>query len=519
MKRVDCLFVFHFHLPYLYHHDGRYIEENWYYQNLAEAYIPFLEMIEELAFAGLVPQITVSLSPTLYNMMENEVMSARFKRYLERTLSLIDQEKKNNSEQRIKEILTLYEEKYLKVMEYFTRYSEDIITPFKILKNQGVVEIITSPLSYSILPLITLKEVINVEISEALKDFKNIFLTESRGFFISECAWSPQIESFLKKNSVEYIFLDERASDVEPSKMYILPSGIKVFLRDYRSFDFIFGEEGVVRNPFYREFYRDIGYERDLEYLKRFTECDFPVNTGIKYFRITDLNLPLEKKELYDPQKAHEAVLADAERFARYILDIFSTTDNKPLFVGIFNAEIFGHRWFEGIEFWRHFFITIRQKRYPIGFVLPTNYINTTTPVAKITPTMSSWADNGFFDKWLNEKNDFIYPFQYEISKKFISVASRFRGIKISGELERVLKAIAREIVMMHSSDWAVMIASDVHKEYAGRRIAKHYSNAVKLIDWLIKGYYDKDELALIEKELPVFSDIDWRSFLSASVM
>lgn len=517
MKRIDCLFLFHFHLPYVYHIDGKYVEENWYYQNLAESYIPFLMMMEELTSSGFSPHISVSISPVLYYMMENEIMVERFKKYIERILSLIDEEKAINSDESVQNILKLYEEKYIKTIEYFNRYSGDIITPFKLLKNQGVIEIITSPLTYPILPLITLKESVNTQISGALKDFEDKFLTKSHGFFISECAWSPIIESFLKKNSVDYIFLDERSCEVDHSYMYCLESGIRVFLRDYRSFDFIFGDNGVVKNPYYREFYRDIGYERDLSYLKRYTGCDFPVNTGIKYFRITDINLPLQRKELYDPQKAYDTVCIDADRFAQYIMNIFSGSDNTPLFVAIFNTEIFGHRWFEGIDFWKHFFVNVRHKRYPFNFLHPSKYIDVTTPKSKIVPAISTWSDNGFFDKWLNEKNDFIYPYQHEISKKFISVASRFRNTKVSQEVERVLKHIAREIIMMQSSDWAIMICNNTHKEYALARISKHYSNAYKLIEWLVRGYYNKSELESMEKELPIFPDIEWRNFLSVS--
>ncbi|MCX7641523.1 MAG: DUF1957 domain-containing protein [Elusimicrobiales bacterium] len=520
MKRVDCLFVFHFHLPYIYHKEGNYFEENWYYQSLADSYIPFLIMMEELACASIAPSLVVSISPVLYNMMENEVMSDRFRKYLEKMLILIDEERNIINDERISKVLDVYEEKYTKVLNYFDRYSGDIITPFKLLKSQGVFEIITTPLTYPILPLITSKEAVNLQISGAIKDFQEKFLEKSRGFFIPECAWCRDIENFLVKNSIEYIFLDERSCEgFSPSNIYSLESGIRVFLRDYRAFDFLFGEKGIIKNSFYREFYRDIGYERDISYLKKYTGCDFHVPTGIKYFRITDVNVSLDKKEVYVPELAFKSLEQDSIKFADFICNIFSNSNNTPLFVAVFNTEIFGHKWFEGIDFLKHFFINVRQKRYPFNFVIPSLYIKNTLSKTIVNPSISSWSDNGFFDKWLNEKNDFVYPYLHEIIKRFIYVASRYRNLPVISDNEKILRQIVREIVMMQSSDWAVMIGNNIHKEYAIYRITKHYKNALKLIDWLVKGDFNRLELENMEKELPLFHDIEWKNFLSISII
>lgn len=519
MKRIDCLFVFHFHLPYIYHYNAKYFEESWYYQNLANSYIPFLMMMEELSNASLAPSIVVSISPSLYNMMENEVMSERFISYLDNIFSLIEEERKINSlNPKIQAILDVYENKYLKVAQYFEKYSGDIITPFKFLKSQGLIEIITTPLTYSIIPLLTLKESINMQITGAVKDFKRCFLVDVNGLFLPECGWIDDVEPFLLRNSIKYIFLDERSvEEVNPYNSYILPSGVRVFFRNYLSFDFLFGQNGIVSNPYYREFYRDIGYERDKDYLKKYTGCDFNVPTGIKYHRITDVSLDLKDKDIYDWEAAMNCVNNDSERFLDFIVNTCVKNENNSLFVSIFNAEIFGDKWFEGIDFLKNFFIKIRQKRYPLNFVLPSNYINLNSPKSVVNPTISSWSDNGFFDKWLNEKSDFIYPLIHEISKKFIIVASKYKNIRPTHEAQRILKQLVREILLTQSSDWAVMISNNVHREYAINRILKHYQNSLRLIDYLLKGYNNSEEIDLMEKELPLFPDIDWKDFLSVS--
>ncbi len=520
MKRCDIVFVFHFHLPYVYHPEGGYFEESWYYQNLAESYIPFLMMMEELANNALAPSVVVSLSPTLCYMMENEEMSERFVSYVNLRLSLIESERKIVNDERILKILDIYENRYQTVLDYFERYSRDILTPFKLLKSRGIIEIITTPLTYPLLPLLTTPQAMNFQITEACKDFLERFLERSIGMFLPECGWSFEIEKFLLRNNIEYIFLDERAFEGKsPNLLYQLKSGIKIFPQDHKVFEFLFGSNGITKNPYYREFYRDIGYEREISYVSKYTGCSFHVPTGLKYSRITGLDVPIEKKEVYEPQKAMEVVKVDTERFSDFLLSYYENSDSSKLITFIMNAEIFGHRWFEGIDFLKSFFIYVRKKRLPFNFLLPSNYIKMTSSVQIINPSVSSWADNGFFDRWLNEKNDFIYPYIHEITKKFISVASRYRSSNSLDEVNRVLKQAAREISLTQASDWAMMISTSTYREYALKRINEHYTNAVKLIEWLISGKINREELLMMEKRLPIFPFVEWKNFLSLSEM
>ncbi|MGC8866583.1 MAG: 1,4-alpha-glucan branching protein domain-containing protein [Elusimicrobiales bacterium] len=519
MKRTDIVFLFHFHLPYVYHPEAGYFEENWYYQNLAESYIPFLMMMEDLANNTMVPSVTISLSPTLCYMMENEKMADRFVSYINSRISLIESERSIINDEKIHRILDIYEKRYVDVLDYFERYSRDILTPFKLLKSRGIIEIITTPLTYPILPLLTISQALNFQITEACRDFSERFLERNLGMFLPECGWSFEIEKFLLKNNIEYIFLDERAlEDDPPNSLYQLESGIRIFTPDHKIFDFLFGKNGVTRNPNYREFYRDIGYERDLSYLSKYTGCSFHAPTGLKYSKITGVDLPIEKKQIYDAEIASRTLKDDVERFVNFLLSYCDGSSSK-LLTFISSAEIFGHRWFEGIDFLKNFFIYVRKNRLPLNFVLPSSYIKMVLSPKVIKPSISSWSDNGFFDKWLNERNDFIYPYIHEISKKFISVASRYRNLSFSPEIDRILRQAVREISLMQSSDWAIMISTSTHREYALKRINEHYMNVMKIIKWLLSGGLDREELSRMEKRLPIFPFIGWKNFLSLSQM
>ena len=63
-------------------------------------------------------------------------------------------------------------------------------------------------------------------------------------------------------------------------------------------------DEGYPGDADYREFYRDIGYDLDYEYIKEYIHPDgIRVHTGLKYHRITG-KVDLSYKQPYYPEWA-----------------------------------------------------------------------------------------------------------------------------------------------------------------------------------------------------------------------
>ncbi|MEF3280890.1 MAG: DUF1957 domain-containing protein [Elusimicrobiota bacterium] len=520
-SKIYYVILLHAHMPYINHPDSNYLEENWYFENIAESYIPLLRMIERLSSDGINPNLTISLSPTLCHMMENEVIERKLKKYIELRLKLIEKERESyGSNWQIKNLLDIYEERYLNCLDFINKYSGDLITPFKLYQNQGLCEIITTPATYPIIPLIINDETMNAQISIASLDYKDRFSRDLAGIFLSECAYDERVDSVLEKNSINYFFVDSNAIDLskyDPYQSYLADNDISFFVRDDVSVADVLDINGYISNPLYREFYRDIGYERDISYLKEFTLTEERIPTGIKYHRITSINKPLGEKEIYDYDLAIKQSEADAYDFLIKRINQFKSVNKDVVVVSCFNAEIFGHRWFEGINFLENIFRKTRSERFPIQFITPSNYLLTTENKIKVRPELSSSSENGFFDKWLNEKNDFIYPFLYEITRKFIKTVNKFLNSEVSGDVDKALRQLTREILLMQSSDWAAMINMGDHKEYAIYRIKKHYENSIELINMLNSLSIDMDRVKKLERENGIFPFIDWRVFSSKS--
>ena len=100
----------------------------------------------------------------------------------------------------------------------------------------------------------------------------------------------------------------------------------------------------------YREFYRDIGYDLDYEYIKPYIAHNgVRVNTGIKYYRITGKDC---EKDYYDVQWAKDSVERQAGHFFdcrnAQIENLSSYMKVPPIITCPYDAELYGHWWYEG---------------------------------------------------------------------------------------------------------------------------------------------------------------------------
>lgn len=86
------------------------------------------------------------------------------------------------------------------------------------------------------------------------------------------------------------------------------PNGVAVFARDVETSQQVWSAEvGYPGDPFYREFYRDVGWDLPLEYLKPHLHKDGNRrHLGLKYYRIGERGVSQQNKPPYVPAIARE---------------------------------------------------------------------------------------------------------------------------------------------------------------------------------------------------------------------
>ena len=75
--------ILHAHLPFVRHPEHeRFLEENWLFEAITEAYVPLLQLLERWQRDGLNPRLTLTLTPTLCSMLRDPLLQARYERHL-----------------------------------------------------------------------------------------------------------------------------------------------------------------------------------------------------------------------------------------------------------------------------------------------------------------------------------------------------------------------------------------------------------------------------------------------------
>jgi 1,4-alpha-glucan branching enzyme len=239
---------------------------------------------------------------------------------------------------------------------------------------------------------------------------------------------------------------------------------------------------------------------------------------GLKYYRISGRDVPSDKKEPYVPNWAREKAVVDAADFVgkriRQAYKLRETFEgHPPHVVAPYDAELYGHWWFEGPQFLDFLFRELHYKKDSIEPITPGDFLDAKIPIQIQQPTASSWGANGYYKVWLNEGNSWMYPYQHDAERKMTEFANRFHE---PSEIERrVLNQLARELLLAQSSDWAFQIYQGTTVQYSSNRFKAHIHRFDLLAKDLEKGEINEALLQEIESRDNIFAEVDYRIYRS----
>lgn len=519
--------VLHAHLPFVRHpeHEDS-LEENWLYEAITETYVPLLLLMEKLVEEGIEFRLTLSLTPTLVSMLVDPFLQSRYTKRIERLMELAEKElHRTRSHSRFHAVAVMYHQRLHEVRDAFVnRYHGNLIQGFNRLQELGKVEIIASAATHAFLPLLSASEsAVRAQIRIGIEHYREFFGRQPQGFWLPECGFFPGVDTMLREHGIRYSLVETHGiTRAKPKPKYgvyaplYCPSGMAVFGRDPESSKQVWSSlEGYPGDYDYREFYRDIAYDLDLDYIGPYIHRDgIRVDTGFKYYRITGKTL---RKEVYIPEYAEKKSELHAGNFIfnreKEIRHLASVMDRKPLLVAPYDAELFGHWWFEGPSWLDHLIRKIHGKQKTIRLITLSEYLEE-YPINQISaPSASSWGNKGFSETWCNASNDWVHRHLHQgmlFMEKLAADYPRARGLT-----RRALNQAARELLLAQASDWAFMINSGAMAEYATKRTKTHLLRLIRLKREIEEGKIDKERLSAIEGQNNIFPGIDYRVFSS----
>jgi len=551
--------VLHAHLPYIRHRGNEHqLEEEWFYEALTETYIPLLNMMLRLRDEGVPFQLSMSLTPPLLHMLDDELLIDRYVHRLELLIELAEKEvERTRWHSRLAPVAQMYLELFHHTHTSFVyRFGRRLIPHFRSLQESGHLEILGSAATHGYLPLMDLyPEAVRAQIEVGVESYRRAFGRVPASFWLPECGYTPVADKLLVQAGVRATFLDSHGLLFGvPRPRYAVyapvysPTGLACFGRDWESSKQVWStDEGYPGDPAYREFYRDIGWDLDFEYLRPYLKGNFRHALGIKYHRVTERGNP--DKDFYDPLAARERAAVHAGNFLfnreHQIEYLRTRMDGPPVVLAPYDAELFGHWWWEGPLFLEYFLRKTAYDQVTIATITPGTYLSRYKRHQVVTPSVSSWGYKGYHEVWLEGSNDWIYRHLHHATERMIEWANRSEpayparvqaqapargtaaphtadqarragpdGVDERGfERQRALDQAARELLLAQSSDWAFIMKTGTVVEYARLRLTQHVQRFHRLVDMVEANQIDPEFVADLESQDNVFPFVDYRLY------
>ena len=511
MKIGAFTFVLHSHLPYV-RKAGRWPHgEEMVHEAIAETYIPLLDALFDLKEAGYEPSLTVGITPILMEQLSDPDVLEHFELYVEERMALIESDRRlweAKDTQRVA-LADYYLGFYGGILRSFhERFHGNLLGAFRDLQNAGNVDVLTCAATHGYLPLMERDSTLYGQIKTGVDTYVRHMGRKPQGIWLPECGYRPGYmkegtpsyykpgeEEFLAAFGLKYFFTDTHVieggklvgkvagdavgpygaiplrkvvvkPDVRPEATqrstfrpyYVQAAEVAVFGRDERTGMQVWSAaHGYPGDFVYREFHR-----KDS-------------NSGAQYWRITGAGVELGDKELYDPEAAQQQVQLHADHFVRVVADHLrewkGTGDEMGAIVSAYDTELFGHWWFEGVDWLKE---VLRQLSITPDVELTTarDYLEAHPPTEVVAIPESSWGAGGNHWTWLNPETEWVWPLLHAAERRMEKLAARWPDA--DGERAELLAQVARELVLLQSSDWPFLISTGQAKEYASGRFQQH---------------------------------------------
>lgn len=527
-----CSIVLNAHIPWVRHPEVPHcLEEDWLHGSIVETHLPLLEMLHRLREEGVPFRLTMNLSPTLLVMLRDRGLRKRTLAYLDRTLRLCRDEVERGDITGFRDLAERYEERLHRLRSlYVEAWQSDLLRAYADLRDSGHLELTASAATHGLLPLLMrVPEAVQAQVRAGIRQYVQSFGRMPRGFWLPECAFAPALAQILKREGIDWTLVEEhgltnaaQASAEFPFVPGVTADELVVFGRDQVSSNEVWNaDDGFPGDGRYRDFLRDVGLDHPIEYLREYLgETEQRQFTGLKFYRVERDG---DETKAYDPALAARALEEHSVRFVAsrgaQLAGLEGEGVAHPLVVCAFDADLFGHWWYEGIDFLEKIFRKTAQ-RSDFAFTTPGAYIAETAGAGypPTAPVSSSWGEGGYFATWTSEENNWVL---HEVQGRAEQLA---RFVKLYEEnrpdfsettatnRERAIRLMTRELLLAQSSDWAFLLRNEPSREYAEKRVREHFALFDKV--W---GAVTLDEpvaiLEEVEEANPVFADLPWNLY------
>ncbi len=511
---MDFVLALHSHLPYVLHH-GRWPHgSDWLCEAALDSYLPLLEQLQALAASDTPAPLTIGFTPVLANQLASPAFAQELEAFFDQREAACREAAAAlaaTGDTALLPVVDFWAARFGRLRRLFHSLDRDIVAAFRRLQDAGRLEIIGSAATHGYLPLLARDESIRLQLAVGRREHRRLFGRDPVGCWLPECAYRPRagtrpgIEEHLAAAGFRYFFTDAHLAQAgEPLGTYAeVPLGAERFdveradtpagtaARPVRSAYRAYrvtpprakpSVAALVRDPrsSMQVWSRHRGYPGDEWYLE-FHKIRWP--GGLKLWRVTGPDVDLGAKRPYEPARALERAREHARHFAHLVAGIAGER-GAGVVVAPFDTELFGHWWFEGVDFLAAVYRELGH--HPtVRPATASQHLADHAPRVGLRLAEGSWGVNGDHTMWLNDRTAWTWPRLRALEDAFWTTARRALA---SPAARPALAQAARELLLAQASDWQFMISTGAVPDYAERRFKLHCDDAERLLATLTSG-------------------------------
>ena len=481
-------FVLHTHLPYC-RLAGRWPHgEEWLHEALLECYLPLLRAFRRLAthIDGSLG-VTINITPILAEQLRDPLVQEHFREYMAERI-----ERARTDVERFPGDATLgrtarhHLARYLATQHFLqSEIGGDVLGAFAALESSGHLEIASCAATHGYLPLLNDDDAIRFQIETGVRSHIANFGRAPKSFWLPECAYRPGLESFLEAAGIETFFVETHLVTGGTARGKALGGMVGPYpplKTSERRPAYAGPHHGTTFRPYWvgqskvavmarneqtglQVWSAAHGYPGDSAY-REFHKKD--TQSGLHYWRVTSSDTELGDKAEYDPTAAAEATTRHAEHFRDLVkreLYLYESGANEAgNLVASYDTELYGHWWLEGVD-WLEKVIALLAADPEVTLATANQVLKSDPPVASIDLPEGSWGAGGDHRTWLNDETAWTWP---EIYRR------QARAHELLKTDTRATRQLARELLLLQSSDWQFLMTTGQAHDYAVERFNSH---------------------------------------------
>jgi 1,4-alpha-glucan branching enzyme len=503
----ELALVLHTHLPHLAGHGVWPVGEEWLLQAWGTSWLPVTQVLERLAQDGQRDLLTLSVTPTTAWQVSDPRLGDELAEWLAAAMWRSEEQRWHHLMGPEVTALATHWWRHFRDLGHYhadVQHRGGLLAVWDTLAERGVIELLAGPATHPYLPLEPDPAMVDAQLATGIAAHRT-WTAWSGGLWPPELGYRPAgpvgdptcapvdvdddgtpelvrdgpalegLESHYARHGVTHVMVDgptlvraaggadrdwTRRPDPVPAGTGapedVLHDGVRIGGSDVVAF-------GRDLSVAYHVWSPTEGYPGSPWYLDHYATGGFGVHRS---WRVTDRERPPDAKEPYVPGRARQQAEVDAEHFVGVVRD---TLAERPggLVVAAYDTELLGHWWHEG-PLWLADVLRRVAADPALRTTTLASRIERRPPVRRLALPESSWGYAKGHASWVTEETRPVW-------EELRSATAVARAALAAGHgSARAREAVARELALLHASDWPFMMTRGRSPGYALDRVRGH---------------------------------------------